>query len=141
MSAQPDPSSDLARVRALFEQWRARRSFPNQRIPQELWDAAVALLDSCPLQRVARELRLSVPRLRHQRDVLSPTEREAPRPHFVALPPSASSSALPSATSPSERSARLVLERPDGARLSLSVPADDAERLDALCRAFLAARS
>ena len=137
MSAQPDPASDLARVRSLFEQFRARRSAPNQRIPLDLWLAAVSLLDRFPLQTVAKELHVSDSRLRHQRDTLTPAAAPAePRPaQFLRLPVpqlAATAAPLPDAV------ARLTLERSDGSRLSLSVPAADADRLDALCRAFLA---
>jgi hypothetical protein len=136
MSALPDPSSELARVRALFEQWRLRRSAPNQKIPLELWRDALSLLDSFPLQLLARELGVSASRLRHQRDALAPVPPEPSRPSFVslALPHPAASAAPP----PSEQIARLVLERPDGSRLALSLPAHCADRLDALCRDFLA---
>ena len=135
MSAHADSASDLARVRSLFEQFRARRSAPNQRIPEDLWLAAISLLDRFPLQLVAKELHVSDSRLRHQRDALAPASSpEPPSAHFLRLPvpPSAAGSA-PHA----DAVARLVLERPDGSRLSLSVPASDSDRLDALCRAFL----
>jgi hypothetical protein len=36
-----------------------------------------------------------------------------------------------------DRQARLVLERSDGSRLTLQLPSDQADRLDAICRAFL----
>ena len=136
MSALPDPSSELARVRSHFEQWRSRRSAPNQRIPQELWDAALALLDSFPLQLVARQVGVSASRLRHQRDALGSSSADASRLTFLPLsPPHPAASPAPPAP---DTLARLVLERPDGSRLALSLPLECWDRLDALCRDFLA---
>ncbi len=138
MSARLDASaSDLARVRSLFESWRARRSSPRQRIPQDLWDAALSLLDHLPLRLVARELGLSAFPLRSQRDALSPQHPSPDSPpHFVPLPPLTFLSDHRQEPTPS----RLVLERSDGARLTLTLPAEQSDRLDALCRAFLASQ-
>jgi len=137
MSAHIDSAAELARVRSLFEQFRARRTVPNQRIPHDLWLAAVALLDRFPLQVVAKQLLVSDSRLRHQRDTLAPAAASAePGPtQFLRLPiPQLAAAPAPQ----HDAVARLILERPDGSRLSLSLPTADADRFDALCRAFLA---
>jgi hypothetical protein len=57
------------------------------------------------------------------------------RPAFYSLPPAA---ALPEAPVPAGNAdGRLVLERPDGARLTLSVSQLDAASLSSLCSDFL----
>ena len=137
MSALADSSPDLARVQTLFERWRARRSTPRQRIPPELWDAALTLLDHYPLSVVARALRVSSQQLRGRRDALLASDTDAPFPvRFVEFP--AATLASPDArASGAEAPARLVLERSDGARLSLTLPASSWDRVDSLLSRFL----
>ena len=47
-----------------FTHWRRSRSTPRGRIPQSLWDQAVALTRALPLARVAQQLGLCPQRLR-----------------------------------------------------------------------------
>ena len=138
MSALHDSSPELARVQSIFEQWRARRSSPRQRIPAHLWDAALSLLDHYPLSVVARVLRVSSQKLRGRRDALPGPDTAVTSPvRFLEFPAAALTS--PDArASGADASARLVLERPDGARLSLTLSASNWDRLDALVSRFLA---
>lgn len=140
MSALPDSSSELARVQSLFEQWRARRTTPRQRIPAELWDAAIALLNHFSLSVVARSLRVSSQQLRDRRDALLGPDTAgaagAPQVRFVEFP-AAALTATDAAAGNAEAAARLVLERPDGARLSLTLPTSRWDRVDALLSRFL----
>ncbi len=50
---------ELARVAQRFDRWRQHRPTPRPRIPQALWDQAVALTAVLPVSRVAKRLRLS----------------------------------------------------------------------------------
>jgi hypothetical protein len=52
MSALPD---DLSRTRALFEHWRATRSGRGT-IPEELWQAVIALRDRYSASQLCHEL-------------------------------------------------------------------------------------
>src|SRR4029453_616326 len=49
-----------------FEHWRQTRTPPRDRIPQALWDQAVALARVMPHSRVAQHLRLSANALKTQ---------------------------------------------------------------------------
>src|SRR4051794_13419432 len=57
-------SDDLSRTRVLFEQWRATRSSLREKIPEELWQAVVALRDRYPVSQLCRDLFLSAGALR-----------------------------------------------------------------------------
>ena len=48
----------LDQLAGQFEHWRQTRSHPGERIPQALWDQAVALARVLPRSRVAQHLRL-----------------------------------------------------------------------------------
>lgn len=126
---------DLNQTRAAFEAWRAGRSHRTARIPDPLRHAAVALLDHYPFADVCKALALRSTRLRKLQNELSPPtlEATAPPPTFIELSP------LPVAHQAQGPGAgcRIVLERPDGSRLALSVPSLDWVRLDALCHGFL----
>ena len=49
----------LDQLAGQFEHWRQTRSHRSERIPQALWDQAVALARVLPRTRVAQHLRLS----------------------------------------------------------------------------------
>ena len=55
---------ELRHVAQQFSQWRQRRTTPRGRIPQALWNQAVALTRALPLSRVAQQLGLCPQRLR-----------------------------------------------------------------------------
>ncbi len=50
---------NLESVEQQFNNWRASRSNKRERIPRELWQAAVRLCDVHPVHQVSRSLRLS----------------------------------------------------------------------------------
>src|SRR5690242_20091133 len=56
-------SLDLNHVRSQFEAWRASR-IRRKPIPENLWSAAIALLELYPFRIVCRELRLNPKYLR-----------------------------------------------------------------------------
>jgi hypothetical protein len=138
-------SHDLPFVRGEFEAWRARRN-GRGRIPETLWAAAIKLLDRYPLNLVSRELRLSPTQLRQRRAATSPKPqpRRNSQQTFLELTPhaltptkvSAHSVASDSAHLLTEGACRIVLERGDGSRLSLTLPVDWL-RIEALCASFL----
>jgi hypothetical protein len=65
------------------------------------------------------------------------SKRQQPKTAFFKLPPSAASLGAESLTPQSSTACRLQLERPDGARISLTLPSLDAAALHALCADFL----
>jgi hypothetical protein len=140
-------SPDLHFVRTEFEAWRARR-IGRTRIPESLWTAALALLDRYPLTLICRELRLSPTQLRKRRaaDNQKLQQRQQPQQAFLelssrALPTpkrSARSGASDSAHPLTDGACRVMLERADGSRLSLTLPLEWM-RIEALCTSFLRA--
>jgi hypothetical protein len=96
-----------------FEHWRQSRTHPSERIPQPLWDQAVALARVLPHPRVAHHLRLSSNDLKKQMAKQTEADPVAPAPtaSFVEVPPAPTRSQPSSATE---------IERPDGARLRLT---------------------
>src|SRR5438309_5334551 len=113
----PSASDDLARTRLLFEQWRATR-VGRSKIPDELWQAAVALHGRYSASQLCRELHLSAGALRSRLEKVMP-ETASSRPTFVPLraePLGWPAPALPVAAA---EEIRLIWERADGARLHL----------------------
>jgi hypothetical protein len=98
-----------------FEHWRQSRTRPSERIPQPLWDQAVALASVVPHPRVAPHLRLSSNDLKKQTAKQTAADPAAPAPtaSFVEVPPA------PTRSQPSSATATEI-ERPDGARLRLT---------------------
>ena len=138
-------SVDLARTRSAFDTWRASQP-GRRRIPESLWNQALALLDRYTLSRVCRELRLSPKQLRQRKlssaRPLIPTA--AGGPHFVQV--RASDLSLASATSraatnsrhqSTEANLQMIFERTDGSRLTLSLPSSDWDHITALCSSFM----
>ncbi len=127
-------SDDLIRTRVLFEQWRATRH-RRSKIPDELWQAAVALHDRYSASQLCRELRLSAGALR-SRLQRGTAKKPSSCPAFVALP--TNHLAWPAVTPvPTTEEIRLVWERADGTRLHLCLPVSQAAQVVALCTAFL----
>lgn len=141
---------DLNRVEFLFAQWRDR--YPKgKRPPEPLWAEAVALLDRFPVAVIADRLGISPSRLaaRHAaaHAVVAAPEDSTPGPiaprvleigvaHLLAPRPQAFAIGAPDSPS-AGRSACVEIDRPDGARLRLTLPGLDTVALAALCQAFL----
>ena len=131
-------SDDLSRTRTLFEHWRATRSGLREKIPEELWQAAVALRDRYPVSQLCRELHLSAGALRArlreaeaQPIAATPTEFVPLRLEMLGLP------GADRPATPTEAPIRLVWERADGTRLQLLLPASWWAQAESLCQAFL----
>jgi hypothetical protein len=127
-------SDDLARTRVLFEEWRATRQ-GRSKIPDELWQAAVALHGRYSASQLCRELHLSAGALRSR---LQETARakQASRPAFVALPSPPFNGPAPAVLTAPVEEIRLVWERADGTRLHVCLPASQAAQVASLCTAF-----
>ncbi len=79
--------ADLARTRSAFETWRASQSGHRRRIPEHLWQMALALLDQYSVSRVCRELGLNCHRLRFKLSNSANSANPAPQPvaHFLPV--------------------------------------------------------
>ena len=125
----------LDQLAGQFAHWRQTRPHPYGRIPQSLWDQAVALAAALPPSRVAQQLRLRVADLKKQIE-----RRHAALPAlasrslgFVEVPPAP-------AWPPAPAGIQIELSRPDGTRLCIHTPASPLP-LDAVVRAFVEGRS
>ena len=138
MSTPIDTPADaaLTELAKRFERWRRARRNGHARIPEDLWDQAVALSTVLSNGRVAKRLRLSPTDLRKQRIARQATSAiagaETP-PAFVNITPS-----LPCSTAvPGETETELA--RPDGARMCIRAR-ESTTPLVALVRMFLEVR-
>jgi ferric-dicitrate binding protein FerR (iron transport regulator) len=149
MSAEPlDP---LAAARAEFEAWRSAR--PGRgRLPEHLWNRAIAVLDHYPLAVVSRELRLNSARLKARTTATAPgsrrSRRRVERRHGAfaevcgaelqaRLVPHATIASAPCATPPTTR---IVFELPDGTRLLVELAPAAYAHIETLCSALLVPR-
>ena len=125
----------LSQLAERFEHWRQSRANRHERIPQPLWDEAIALSRVLPDSRVTKRLRLSQTDLKKRRLAQSPSpamKSAEPPATFIELP------ALGAASAPLNAPMLVEFERPDGARLRLRY--DQALPLTTLMQAFLEPR-
>lgn len=135
---------DLARLQARFERWRNTRTTRSP-IPQDLLQAARTLLHRYSVSAICRACRLH-PASLHKPTTTVSTSSKAARPvrksagtsqtAFFCLPPAVSLPESPVHT-PAGENCRLVLERTDGARMTLVLPQLDPTALSNLCSSFL----
>jgi len=131
--------ADLLELKARFETWRTNRKYVREPIPDELWNAAADLSRRYPPSLVGRVLKLDPSRLKKlliKRSART-SVRKKPQAAFFHLP---TEIALPDVGSPlpqSPTSCRLQIERPDGSRLTLTLPSLDLASINRLCADFL----
>jgi hypothetical protein len=104
----------LDQLAGQFEHWRQTRPHPWARIPEPLWEQAVAFAAVLAPSRVAKQLRLRLADL--QRHIAS--QQELPSlstPGVVEVP-------LPPPPAPLLGGLEVELYRPDGTRLRLHAP-------------------
>jgi hypothetical protein len=121
----------LDQLAGQFEHWRQRRSHPGERIPQHLWEQAAALARVLPYSRVAQHVRVSPSDLKkHMATPHAATSAVSPTPpSFVEVPP------VP-VWLPTPQALEIVIERPDGVRLSMRCP-EATSPVATLVRTFL----
>ena|SRR5262245_40033225 len=133
--------ADLLELKARLETWRTNRKYVREPIPDELWNAAANLSRRYPPSLVGRVLKLDPSRLKKlliKRSAGAST-RKKPQAAFFQL---STGVALPEVGSPLPQSPtgfRLQIERPDGSRLTLTLPALDLVSISRLCADFLRA--
>jgi hypothetical protein len=130
---------DLAKLQARFEHWRNTRKTRSP-IPKDLLQTARALLDHYSISMVCRVCRLH-PTSLHKRAKLASTSSKSAstsQAAFYCLPSAVSLPESPVST-PVAENCRLVLERADGARMTLVLPQLDHTALSTLCSNFLRA--
>lgn len=138
---------DLNQVRAEFDAWRSQK-VGRQRIPESLWQKALALLDHYSPATIRYQLRLNPKQFQQHCAAAAhkPLQRPSgkPDPHFLEIPAATLASindslfhACSSTSPPSVQAlCRIIIERNDGSSLSLSMPIDWSH-VSALCHTFL----
>ena len=125
----------LDQLAGQFVHWRQTRTHPYGRIPQPLWDQAVALTATVPPSRVAQTVTGAVGATSKNRwDAV--TRRLRWRTHRPGLCGSAPGPRWP----PSPPTIQIELSRTDGTRLGIHAPASTLP-LAAVVRAFVEGRS
>jgi len=131
--------ADLFELQAHFETWRTNRKYLREPIPDELWNAAADLSRRYPPSLVGRVLKIDPSRLKKfllKRPARTSTRKKL-QATFLQLP---TEIALPKVDSPLQQSPigyRIQVERPDGSRLTLTLPSLDLESINRLCADFL----
>ena len=122
----------------LSDHWRSIRPYIRQPIPEELRHAALEMSQRYSPALVGRVLKLDPQRLKKPapRPARQKNTLKKPQTAFFKLPteviwPKPDTSPMPAATG-----CRVLLERPDGARLTLILPSLDMTEISRLCSDF-----
>jgi hypothetical protein len=132
---------DLLELKARFEIWRTNRKYVRQPIPDELWNAAADHCRRYPASLVGRVLKLDSSRLKKFLLKRSPRTsiRKKPQATFFQLPTGIALLEVGSPLPQIPTGCRLQIERPDGSRLTLTLPSLDLVSISRLCAEFLRA--
>jgi hypothetical protein len=129
---------NLLELQARFDQWRASRKYNREPVPDQLRDAALEMKRRYPPSLLQRVLKIQLCRLMPKAKTNARrSKRQQPQTAFFKLPPPQASLAAESLAPQTPTAYRLQLERPDGSRLTLTLPSFDATVLHALCADFL----
>lgn len=130
--------ADLLDLKARFDHWRSIRPYIRQPIPNDLRQAAQEMSQRYSPALVGRVLKLDPHRLKKPvpNSARQKTSLKKTQTAFFKLPtelilPKPETSVIPAATG-----CRLLLERPDGARLTLMLPSLDLTEINRLCSDF-----
>ena len=130
--------ADLLDVKASLDHWRSTRQYTRQPMPPQLRHAIAKICRRHPYGLVRRILNIDPWRLSRTAAKKSSqlTSRKKGPATFFTLP---ADLLLPDHTSPapSLSDCRLQLDRPDGARLTLTLPAGDLALTRQICADFL----
>jgi len=114
--------SDLLKLKAKFEVWRKTRA-KRSKTPDRLLKAAAALLDNYSASMICRVCGINLRTLRRRSSSnTSPRRSPVPAPEFFPLSLTLSQPEVSSYPPQVQTDCRLLLERPDGARLSIFLP-------------------
>ena len=129
---------DLLDLQSRFVQWRANRKYNREPIPDQLRDAAPEMKRRYPPSLLQRVLKIQLCRLMPKtKPHARRSKRQQAQTAFFKLPPPQASLGAESLAPQTLTAYRLQLERPDGSRLTLTLPSFDATALHALCADFL----
>jgi hypothetical protein len=129
--------SDLLKLKKRFEAWRKTRA-KRSKTPDRLLKAAAALLNNYSASMVCRVCGINLRTLRRRSSSNAfPRRSPAPAPEFFPFSLTLSQPEVPSSPPQAQTDCRLLLERPDGARLSIFLTSLTEASISALCSSFL----
>src|SRR5262245_13315261 len=129
--------SDLLKLKKRFEAWRNTRA-KRSRTPDHLLQAAAALLDHYSASMVCRVCGINLRTLRRRSSSnASRCRSPTPAPNFFSLSLTLSQPDVSASPPQVQTDCRLLLERPDGARLSIFLTSLPEASISALCSSFL----
>jgi hypothetical protein len=131
--------ADLIELKARFDAWRASRKYVREPIPDDLWSAAADLSRRYPPSLAGRVLKIDSSRLKKPATKKSDRVRNKPQTAFFTLPPEPTLLLPGSSTPQNLAGCRLQIERPDGSRLTLTLPSLDLASARQICADFLRA--
>lgn len=133
--------AELLELKTRFDRWRAARKYQSEPIPDELRGAALEMAKRYPSSLLQQVLKVQLWHLKKRGAAKRPVRAVAPKSSQAAFFKLPTESVLPASASasPSNNGFRLQIERPDGARLTITVPPLDAVSLQRLCADFLRA--
>lgn len=129
--------SELLQLKARLDQWRATRKHIREQIPDELRNAAFEMSGKYPRNLIRRILKLDPWRL--TRNPANQSKRNsASKPSQTAFYKLPIESLPPQPTASSTiNGCRIQIERPDGARLTVSLSPSESSSIHRLCADFL----
>ena len=129
--------SDLLKLKKRFEAWRKTRA-KRSKTPDHLLKAAAALLDHYSASMVCRVCGINLRALQRQSSSnSSPRSSAIHAPDFFPLSLTLPQLDISSSPRQAQTDCQLLLERPDGARLSIFLPSLTEASISTLCSDFL----
>ena len=135
---EPTIPVELLELKKRFDQWRKHRQYVREPIPLELRRATLKISRRFPPSLVRRVLKTDPWRLKRaaSEKPVRVTAHKKSQLAFFNLPVEAASPIPPSPIcNPTD--SRLQLERPDGSRLTITLPALDLHSTRQICEDFL----
>ena len=138
--------SELLKLKIRLDAWRKKRKHLREQIPDEFRREALKLCRRYPHSLIHRALRIQPSRLKspnRRRQTRSATTvvrartRKQTQTAFFELPIEVSSPQTAPAATECAANSRLVIERADGARLTIFLPGLDQASVSTLCANFL----
>jgi hypothetical protein len=131
--------AELLKLKDRLEAWRANRRYARQPIPDEFRQAAAEMARRYSPSLVRRILKLDPWRPKKPATKKSNRAHHKPQTAFFTLP-SEAALLLPGSSGPQDLAGcRLQIERPDGSRLTLTMPSLDLASLRQICADFFRA--
>ena len=131
--------ADLVKLKDRLEAWRTTRKYTRQPIPDEFRQAAAEMARRYSPSLIRKVLKLNPWRLKKPSTKKSARAHQRPQTAFFTLPPEVTLLAPNSAAPHNLPGCRIQIERPDGSRLTLTLPSLDLASLRQICADFFRA--